>query len=484
MKHNLTISQFIDMKRIFLLPVILIVLIFTNSLSAQNSIYKNVLTGSWLGKLSSGGIELRVIFNLSVIEKDSLIATLDSPDQGAKNIKLGLVTLSGGNLRISAPAIMAEYNGIIKNDSLIQGTWKQHGNSMTLDLAKLRTAFSLVRPQEPKPPFPYTSQDVTFTNERFNIKLAGTLTLPSGDGPFKAVIMITGSGAQNRNEELMGHKPFLIIADYLTRNGIAVLRYDDRGIGGSQGIYQEATSADLATDAEAAFNFLKNNPKINKKEIGFIGHSEGGLIAPIIASSNTDIGFIVSLAGPGVTGQQIMVRQTEDIGRLSGMKESALKESVDIDKRLYAVLRKEKDNNKAEKKVLAIYKEVLEKKKTSKAETEQEVNQLKQRFGAKTYTWFRYFLTTDPARYWKKVKCPVLALNGEKDLQVAAHENLPAIQKALISGGNASVKIVSLPGLNHLFQHSSSGLPSEYGTIEETFSPEVLKIMANWILAL
>ena len=472
------------MKRIILVPVILIFLILTNSLSAQNSIYKTLLPGSWLGKLSLGGIELRVIFNLSVTEKDSLIATLDSPDQGAKDIKLGSVTLTGETLRISAPGIMGEYNGTIKNDSLILGTWKQGGNTMTLDLSKLKTAFSLVRPQEPRPPFPYTSEDVTFTNNKFNIKLAGTLTLPNGNGPFKAVIMITGSGAQNRNEELMGHKPFLIIADYLSRNGIAVLRYDDRGVGGSQGNYTEATSADLATDAEAAFKFLKNNPKINKKEIGLIGHSEGGLIAPITAASNTDIGFIVTLAGPGVTGQQIMIRQTEDIGRLSGIKENALKESVDINKKLYAVLRKEKDNNKAEKKVLALYRDILKKKKTPEAQVEKEIKELKQRFGARTYTWFRYFLTTDPARFWKQVECPVLALNGEKDLQVAAHENLPAIEKALNSGGNESVKTISLPGLNHLFQHSTTGLPADYGTIEETFSPEVLKIIATWILAL
>jgi uncharacterized protein len=468
-------------SHIFLLAY---VILSSLPITGKNIADKISITGSWMGKLSSGGIELRVIFNISVLAPDSLIATLDSPDQGAKNIQLGLVTLSGESLRISAPAIMAEYNGIIKNDSVILGTWQQHGNTMTLDLAKLKTAFRLVRPQEPKPPFPYTSQDVTFTNVKFNINLAGTLTMPSGDGPFKAVIMITGSGAQNRNEELMGHKPFLVIADYLSRNGISVLRYDDRGVGGSQGIYQEATSADLATDAEAAFDFLKNNPKINKNEIGLIGHSEGGLIAPILASSDTEIGFIVTLAGPGVIGQQIMITQTEDIGRLSGMKESELKESVDIDKRLYAVLRKEKDNDTAEKKVLALYKDVLEKKKTSAAEIEKEVNQLKLRFGAKTYTWFRYFLTTDPAKYWKEVKCPVLALNGEKDLQVAAHENLTAIQNALKSGGNESVKIVSFQGLNHLFQHCSTGLPFEYGTIEETFSPEVLKIIVDWILAL
>jgi uncharacterized protein len=466
------------------LSLLVFVLLSSLSIANQNISGKKNIVGSWLGKLSSGGIELRVIFNLSVVENDSLVATLDSPDQGAKNIKLGQVSLSGESLRIAAPAIMGEYNGTIKNDSLIQGIWKQGGNTMPLDLAKLKTAFSLIRPQEPIPPFPYTSEDVTFTNNKFNIKLAGTLTVPHGKGPFKAVIMITGSGAQNRNEELMGHKPFLIIADYLSRNGIAVLRYDDRGIGGSQGNYPDATSADLATDAEAAYNFLRNNPKINKKEIGLIGHSEGGLIAPIIAASNTDIGFIVSLAGPGVTGQQIMVRQTEDIGRLSGMKENAIKESVDVNKRLYAVLRKEKDNNKAEKKVLALYSEILKKKKTPDAQVEKEIIQLKQRFGARTYTWFRYFLTTDPARFWKKVECPVLALNGEKDLQVAAHENLPAIEKALHSGGNESVKSVSLPGLNHLFQHCTTGLPAEYGTIEETFSPEVLKIISDWILAL
>jgi uncharacterized protein len=465
--------------------VLLAFLLFSSfSVASQNIYDKKSITGSWLGKLSTGGIELRVIFNLSVFENDSLMATLDSPDQGAKNIKLGLATLIGESLRISAPAIMGEYNGTVKNDSLIQGTWKQGGNTMTLDLAKLKTAFSLIRPQEPKPPFPYTSEDVTFTNDKFNIKLAGTLTLPHGNGPFKAVIMITGSGAQNRNEELMGHKSFLIIADYLSRNGIAVLRYDDRGVGGSQGNYSEATSADLATDAEAAFKFLKNNPKINKREIGLIGHSEGGLIAPITATSNIDIGFIVSLAGPGVTGQQIMIRQAEDIGRLSGIKENAIKESVEINKKLFAVLRKEKDNNKAEKKVVALYSEILKKKKTPQPQVDKEVKELKQWFGARTYTWYRYFLTTDPARFWKHVGCPVLALNGEKDLQVSAHENLPAIEKALNSGGNESVKIVSLPGLNHLFQHSTTGLPSDYGTIEETFSPEVLKIIATWILAL
>lgn len=472
------------MKRSYSVYILLFLLNISYIAQCQNISEKKSLTGSWMGKLKTGSVELRVVFNFSITEKDSLVATLDSPDQGAKDIKLGTVTLTGKTIKISAPSIMAEYNGKIKNDTIIDGTWKQAGKSLGLNLGKLKTTFLVNRPQEPNPPYPYTSEEVTFTNYKFNIKLAGTLTIPSGTGPFKAVIMISGSGPQNRNEELMGHKPFLVIADYLSRNGIAVLRYDDRGVGSSQGKYSEATSADLATDAEAAFNFLKLNPEINNKEIGLIGHSEGGLIAPILASTNQDIGFIVSLAGPGVTGQQIIIRQSQDISRLSGEKESVIKESSETYKRLYAILRKEKDNKKAEIKIMALYREIQEKKKMSKEDTDKAVEQLKMSFGAEQYTWFRYFITTDPAIFWEKVDCPVLALNGEKDLQVASGENLPAIEKALKSGGNKSVKIVKLPGLNHLFQHCKTGLPSEYGTIEETFSPEALKIIADWILAL
>jgi uncharacterized protein len=472
------------MKKKILLSLLSAALLLTNSLSAQNILGKNNLPGSWLGKISTNGIDLRMVFNLKFNDKDSLIATLDSPDQGAKNIPLGSVILDDKKLTIKAPMLIGEYKGTMTGDSTIDGTWTQRGATYTVNLKKLKAVFTVNRPQEPKAPFPYTSENVIFTNDKFNIKLAGTLTLPSGPGPFKAVIMITGSGAQNRNEELMGHKPFLVIADYLSRNGIAVLRYDDRGVGGSQGNYSEATSEDLATDAEAAFNYLKDNPKINQKEIGFMGHSEGGLIAPIVASSRPDVGFIVSLAGPGVTGQQIILRQSQDISRLSGVKENEIKESTETNKKLYAVLRKEKDNKKAEVKILALYKEILEKKKTPKEDMEKAVNRLKMTFGANTYTWFRYFIMTDPSIFWKKVECPVLALNGEKDLQVSAKENLPAIEKALKSAGNKSVKAVRLPELNHLFQHCKTGLPAEYSSIEETFSTDALKIISDWILAL
>jgi pimeloyl-ACP methyl ester carboxylesterase len=472
------------MKKI-LVPVLLIgFILFSQSLTAQKVIDKRSIPGSWLGKISANGGEIRLVFNLKLNDKDSLIATADSPDQGAKNIPLGRVILNNEKLTIKAPLLLAEYNGTIINDTAINGTWTQSGGNYPVNLTKLKTTFALNRPQEPKPPYPYTTEDVTFTNDIFKIKLAGTLSTPKGAGPFPAVIMITGSGAQNRDEELFGHKPFLVISDWLTRNGIAVLRYDDRGVGKSQGNYTTATSADLATDAGAAFNFLKNNQKINPKGIGMIGHSEGGLIAPIVASSNPDIAFIVSLAGPGVTGQQISIRQIEELAKRAGMKEDQLREKTELNKKLYAVLRKEKDNKKAEVKIMGIYKEYLKKQKVSKDDTDKAVNQLKAEFGAAQYTWSRYYFTTDPAIFWKKVKCPVLALNGDKDLQVAAHENLPEIEKALRSSGNNSVKTVQLPGLNHLFQHCDKGVPSEYGTIEETFSPEALKIVSDWILGL
>jgi len=452
----------------------------SQSISAKE-IDKKTVTGSWLGKISAGAMKLRVIFNLSVVDKDSLVATLDSPDQGVKGIRLGPVTFTGKTIKISAGALMAEYNGTIINDTLIEGTWVQAGSSHVLNLVKQKAALIINRPQEPLGPYPYTAEDVIFINNSFEIELAGTLTIPFGQGPFPAVVMITGSGPQNRDEELMGHKPFLVIADFLSRNGIAVLRYDDRGVAKSQGNFTTATSADLATDAEAAFQFLRSNPKIDPAAIGLIGHSEGALIAAIAATSNSDISFIISLAGTGVRGDKIIHRQSADIGRTSGVDEKKIKESISTNKKLYKILKKEPDNNIASEKMLARYKKIITKKKSSTEEIEKAVQQIQAGLSPDALTWFRYFITTDPANYWKKVNCPVLALNGDKDLQVAADVNLKAIMKAMKKGGNKSIETIRYPGLNHLFQHCTTGLPSEYGKIEETFSTEVLKAMADWI---
>jgi len=466
-------------NRFFLSSVVCIVIMLQPAYT--QSVDNKSITGSWMGKISTGAIDLRIIFNISVVGKDSVIATLDSPDQGATNIKLGTVNYTGETLRIVAPMMMAEYNGTVKNDTLIEGTWKQGGASFPLNIVKRTTSFTLNRPQEPNPPFPYISEDVTFYNDKFDINLAGTLTIPRGEGPFPAVILISGSGPQNRNEELMGHKPFLVIADYLTRNNIAVFRYDDRGVGKSQGDYIKSTSADLATDAEAAFNYLKSNSKIDPTRIGLIGHSEGGLIAPITVASNSGVAFIISLAGPGVTGEEILIRQGADISRVSGLDEKTIEKNIATNKKLFAVLKKEKDNKLAGEKMIAEYRKILKKQKSSPEDTENAVKAIEASLTGPSMPWLRYFIITDPQDFWKKVKCPVLALNGEKDLQVAADENLPAIEKSVKSGGNNNVKTIKFAGLNHIFQHCETGLPTEYREIEETFSPEVLMTMSDWI---
>ena len=472
------------MKKIFLPVLILIIILQPPVVKAQVNNIKQVVTGSWLGNLEAAGTTLRLVYKLKLNDRDSLMATMDSPDQGASNVPLGRVVARNDSLIIHAPLLMGVYKGSIKNDSTINGTWTQRGNRYTLDLKKISGPLKNNRPQEPKAPFPYTSEEVRFPNSKFNIFLAGTLTIPQGKGPFPAVILITGSGPQNRDEALMGHKPFLVIADWLTRNGIAVLRYDDRGVAKSQGVYSMATSADLATDAEAALSFLKTDSRINPGMTGLMGHSEGGLIAPIVASTNPGVAFIVSLAGPGVTGEEIVLKQNADISRISGLTEEKINDANDINRQLYEVIKSESDNQKAEDKVLETYRKILTDKKMATDDIEQAAGNLQRTFGAKTYTWFRYFLATDPATFWKKVKCPVLALNGEKDLQVSADLNLPAISNALKSSGNNNCTTIRLPGLNHLFQHCTTGLPAEYSKIEETFSPEALKIISDWILGL
>ena len=467
------------MKRIIFF--LLLSVLLTGYIHAQDQPDKRSITGSWLGRLEVSSIALRIVFNLSLNEQDSIVATLDSPDQGAKGIKIGPVTIERREISIKAPLLMAEYIGTIKNDTLIEGKFNQAGQSLPLNLVKQKRAFALNRPQEPKPPFPYISEEVNFTNEKAGIKLAGTLTIPKGEGPFPAVILITGSGSQNRNEELMGHKPFWVIADHLSRNGIAVLRYDDRGVGQSQGTPLDATSADFAEDAGAAFNLLRTRKEIDPELIGLAGHSEGGFIAPIVASNNGAVAFIVSLAGTGVPGEMILHRQNEDISLASGADPKDVKKGISINKKLFAVLKKEPDNTLAETRLAGVYRKALIREKKSPEEIDQALKQLNGSMSPVSYNWLRYFISTDPALFWKRVKCPVLALNGEKDLQVAAEINLPAIEKALKSGGNTKVTIVKLPDLNHLFQHCKTGLPSEYGEIEETFSPEVLKIMTDWI---
>ena len=442
--------------------------------------------GSWMGKLNIGAIELRLGINLKTDSTDHIYATLDSPDQNAYGLKTDNTNINADKITIEAKKMMAKYEGTLQvGDSAIIGTWSQGEKTYDLNLKKLQRPIVINRPQEPKPPFPYKSEEVKFLNTKANIELAGTLTLPEGEGPFPAVVLVTGSGPQDRDEALMGHKPFLVIADYLTRQGIAVLRYDDRGIGKSKGSFGTATSFDFADDAEAGLMWLKQQPRIDKNRTGIAGHSEGGLIAPIVASRNKDVDFIILIAGPGVSGKEIILAQTELIGLKSGGSLDALKETNMINKKLFAVLKKEPDNNKALPEMQKILEEGIMNSKFLDDKTKEiQKKQVSASLTQVSSPWFRTFLEIDPKPYLLKTKCQVLAINGTKDLQVPCDLDINAINKYLKQAGNKHYKTLKIDGVNHLFQHCEKGLPSEYSEIEETFAPEALNAMSEFILHL
>jgi pimeloyl-ACP methyl ester carboxylesterase len=441
------------------------------------------LVGTWVGDLKVGAVVLRLVFNVSV-SGGSLGATMDSPDQGARGIPVSRVAITGTDVVFEVKAAGGAYAGTLAADgSSIDGAWKQSGQNFAVTLTRQEGAFVLDRPQEPKAPFPYTSVDVIFQNAKANVQLSGTLTVPQGPGPFPAVVLVTGSGPQDRNEALLGHKPFLVIADFLTRNGIAVLRYDDRGVGMSKGVFATATTLDFADDAEAAFTFLAARPEVDKRRVGIAGHSEGGLIAPLIASRNPGVGFIVLLAGPGLPGDQLLLLQAEAIARASGADEKSIASSRDLNAELYAIARKESDpaviaaqGRKALEDALAAQASLSE---SDKAEARKGIDKA---LADLSTPWFRTFLALDPAVYLRAVHIPVLALNGTRDLQVPADADLAAIDAALKSGGNTGGRIMKMQGLNHLFQHAGTGLPDEYGKITETFAPEALAAIRDFVL--
>lgn len=466
-------------RKLFLFTVLLFVLsvIIPAKIFSQD----DALTGKWIGVLKISGIELHLVFNVSK-DANKYKATMDSPDQGTKGIQVDKVTYKKNKVRFDVSIINGFFEGEInKEKNKITGKWKQGDNTIPIFLEKTFKEYKLDRPQEPKEPFPYISEEIIFRNDIDGINLAGTLTLPKGKGPFKAVILITGSGPQNRNEELLGHKPFLIISDYLTRNGIAVLRYDDRGIGKSEGEFPKATTLDFVVDVLSAVQYLKTRKEIDSKKIGLIGHSEGGLIAPIVATKTDDVAFIILLAGPGLPGSDIITMQAELIARVKGETEENIKTGKDFNIKVFKEINTQTDVTELKNTLDNIFSEFYD----NLSNEEKEKTGSKKSFLLRSKTlltpWFRYFLKYDPRPTLEKVKCPVLALNGEKDLQVPAKENLKEIEIALKKGGNKNFKIVELPVLNHLFQTAKTGSPSEYSKITETFSPKALKIIIEWI---
>ena len=438
----------------------------------------------WQGSLDVSGTKLHVIFHIVKAADGKYSGTLDSPDQGAKGIAMTVTTYTKETFNVEVPAVNGSFEGKLnKAGTEAVGTWRQGPGELPLTLTKGGKVVEPRRPQTPQPPFPYDVEDVTFDSTP-DVKLAGTLTLPQGrTGRVPTVLLIAGSGPNTRNEPILNHQVFLVLADYLTRRGFGVLRYDKRGTGKSTGSYAQATTADFADDAQAGVAYLKTRKEVDGAKIGLIGHSEGGVIAPLVASRDKDVAFIVLMAGTGLNGEEILYLQSALIAKAEGGKDEAIAKNRKTQQKMFGIAKQEKDPVAAKQKM----KELVDTLWASltdaqRAEFKSEAP-LYAQGNALISPWMRYFLTYDPLPALRKVTCPVLVLNGSKDLQVPPKEDLNAIETALKAGGNTDYMIKELPNLNHLFQTCTTGSPSEYAVIEETMAPIALKTMGDWIAA-
>ena len=438
------------------------------------------ISGTWKGALKVQGMELPLAFNIS--ESDgTFTTTLDSPMQNAFGISIDETIFKDSKLTITQSQMGMEYTATY-SDGVFKGTFKQAGQVFPLDLTKGEKVEKIVRPQEPKKPYPYASEEVTFQNAKAgNIKFAGTLTLPKDVKNPPVVILITGSGAQNRDEELLGHKPFLVLADHLTRQGIAVLRYDDRGTAKSEGDFSVATSFDFATDVEAAMAYLQTRTDVvDTTKIGLVGHSEGGLIAPIVAARNKNVAFCVLLAGPGVDGKEVLLTQGKRAAELEDYPASDIAISQEISAKVFDISANYKGET-SKQEIRSLFVGLKEKMTSEKAKEELTESAINAQIEMITSPWMQTFLGYDPQTSLQKVTCPVLAINGEKDFQVLSELNLTGIEKGLKH--NKDVTIKEFKDLNHLFQTSETGALSEYSELEETFAPVALNFVSKWINA-
>jgi hypothetical protein len=446
------------------------------------------IVGNWIGTLKFSSVELRVVFRITKTEDGFFKAFTDSPDQQAYDIPVDEVVFENSNVRLEIKSIGGAYEGKLIDNTTIEGFLKQGGESMPLTLKKVDEVpvRKSLRPQEPKKPYPYKEEEVLYENKAAGVKLAGTLTLPQSGGPFPAVHLIPGSGPNDRDELIWGHRVFLVLADHLTRQGIAVLRVDDRGVGGSTGDFSTVTIESSAEDALAGIQYLKTRSEIDPKKIGLIGHSYGGYVAPLAAAQSPDVAYIVLMAGGAMTLEEGIHLQTDIIYRLEGASDEAISLNRTVNQRIFDILRVEKDNGIVEEKMREVFEELNPQVEKLSEEDRRKV-ELSYPLKFDSYKGFlspsfRYDLFYDPSVALAKVKCPVLAIIGEKDTQVPPEPNLKEIEESLESGGNENYTVKKLLGLNHLFQTAQTGLPSEYSQIEETISPIALKIISDWVL--
>lgn len=431
------------------------------------------LDGTWEGSVRRNNVDLRFMLRVST-GPGGTIASFDSPDQLAIGLPVSGLAREGDTVRFTVPAGNTTFTGTLAGDRL-SGRWTDGGESVFVRRAA-GSAVTMRRPQTPQPPFPYRVEEVSIPNPRApGVTLAGTLTLPQGQGPFPAAILITGSGAQDRDETLFGHKPFAVLADYLTRHGIAVLRYDDRGIGGSTGRFAGSTSADFAIDANAAFAFLAARPEIDRRAIGYIGHSEGGMVGPIAAMDNPDVAWLVLLAGPGVATRELLEAQRRAIAESQGASAAELERMAPLQAELVRIAASGAGDAEARTAFAAALTDARLAEAGLPAAARDAMTTMM------LDPWFRWFLRYDPAPALRHFQGPVLALNGSLDRQVLPAHNLAGIRAA--TAGHRDVTVTELPGLNHLFQTARTGGVGEYATSEETMAPVVLGIVADWIRA-
>ncbi len=451
-------------------------IVITRGLPDEKPIIEG-LDGDWKATINRNGVDLRLILHISTT-KYGTSAKVDAPDSMDMNVPVSELTKDGDSIGYKIAAVNGVFAGTLTHADTITGLWTvPNKDDITITFvrsAKTDAPAEHLRPQVPTEPFGYFVEDVTYENAQAKgVTLAGTLTLPEGEGPFPAAILISGSGSQDRNETVFGHQPFLVLADHLTKQGIAVLRYDDRGIAESTGDYYAATSADFATDANAAAAYLMTRSEINHSAIGFVGHSEGGLIAPLAIHDNNTIAYMVMLAGPGTSSLQIARSQNRLLAQSQGTSEEEIAKSEKINTAITKVIAESKTTEEAKTQIRAILTpETMETMSINES-------QVKMIIAQSTTPWIRYFMGYDPANFVPQITIPILALNGELDMQVPAKENLAGLSNLLKNHPDAT--ITELKGLNHLFQHAKTGAIGEYNDIEETFSPEAMQLIADWI---
>jgi len=432
--------------------------------------------GLWQSALEAHGMRLRLQLHVSHDTEDQLVAALDSLDQDVSGLPAVKVQLKEAAFHFEIPAVAGVFDGTLNPaKNKLNGNWSQTGAEAKLEFVRSDQPLELRRPQNPSKPYPYQEEEISFSNAAAGVSLAGTLTLPKGAGPFPAALLIAGSGPHDRDEALANHRPFLVLADHLTRKGFAVLRYDKRGIGKSTGSADKATTLDLAADAQAAIAYLKTQKEIDPAKIALIGHSEGAMIAPLLASQSKDVAWVVLLAAPATIGEDTLLHQSELIGRAGGLTDDQLEASLNFDHAAYDLVRTEKDTAALNEKLNGLVKDSGLDAAMPPAVLEPQLRMMES-------PWFRFFLDYDPLPNLKSLHVPVLAVYGQKDLQVPVKPNLALLQQALQDGGNKDADVRELPELNHLFQHAYSGTPAEYAAIEETFSPEALQIISAWLL--